>query len=343
MCKRTKPSVILGYVLALALIIANTAFALEDEDPYSCNNYERIEYFDETGHNVCGLFLEFFETRGGIEIFGYPLTEQFVEDGRLVQYFQRVRMEYHPENDEPYKVQLGLLGELLGYRQPPIPESEIPNANDPNSHYFPESGHTVKYAFLRFYKEKGSLDIYGYPIGKWHYESGYIVQYFQRAKMEWHPESRQFRIQLGKLGEIWINRPEFPKEKLKPVPPAISGTGASVPAPVPKITEIRASASVGHAFTGRGGYQTVYVYVTDQQGKPVPETQVNMVVHYHFGDRTNPCQMPNTDGDGYTKCTFPLGDSFSGYPKSGYIVIIDVQANLGALSAETQTSFLPWW
>ncbi len=338
MYERTKPLVICGVVLALALIGVNTALA-QDETSSPCSNYstEEIRYFNETGHNVCGPFLEFYQRYDGLELFGYPLTEPFTEDGRLVQYFERVRMEYHPENSEPYKVQLGLLGDLLGHRHPPIPESEIPNPNDPDSQYFPETGHTVKFAFLRYYKQKGGLDVFGYPISKWHYESGFIVQYFQRAKMEWHPESRDFKVQLGKLGEIWVNRPEFPRQYLEPAAPAIpSEPGA--PPPSPQITEIRASASVGHAFTGRGGYQTVYVYVTDQQGKPVEGARVGMTIHYHYGDEVNPCQPLSTDDEGYTKCTFPLGNA-----QSGYIVVIDINVSHNGLSATTQTSFLPWW
>src|SRR5207253_4497042 len=51
--------------------------------------------------------------------FGYPISEQFTEqsdtDGRYytVQYFQRNRFEFHPENQPPYDVLLGLLGKNL--------------------------------------------------------------------------------------------------------------------------------------------------------------------------------------------------------------------------------------
>ena len=47
--------------------------------------------------------------------FGYPITEEFQEktttDGKtyLVQYFERVRFEWHPENQPPYDVLLGHL------------------------------------------------------------------------------------------------------------------------------------------------------------------------------------------------------------------------------------------
>jgi outer membrane protein assembly factor BamB len=78
---------------------------------------EGATYFTETGHNVGGAFLEFFAANGGLEVFGLPLTEEFEEprpDGGAtlrVQYFQRARMEHHPENaGTPYAVQLGLLG-----------------------------------------------------------------------------------------------------------------------------------------------------------------------------------------------------------------------------------------
>ncbi|MGH2353936.1 MAG: hypothetical protein ACRDJN_20215, partial [Chloroflexota bacterium] len=79
----------------------------------------------ETGHNVYGGFLTYFTTNGGLEAFGYPITEEFQEpnqDGTgrdyTVQYFQRARFEYHPEfAGTPYEVQLGLLGsEILRQR-----------------------------------------------------------------------------------------------------------------------------------------------------------------------------------------------------------------------------------
>ena len=79
------------------------------------------EYFEPTGHNVCGRFREFWHLHGGLAIFGYPITEAFdLElDGpsRTVQFFERARFEHHPENDAPNDVLLGLLGyEVLGPR-----------------------------------------------------------------------------------------------------------------------------------------------------------------------------------------------------------------------------------
>lgn len=71
-------------------------------------------YFQQTGYNACGGFLSYWQRNGGLERFGYPITGVIRETiGSLsydVQYFERRRMEYHPENKAPYDVLLGLLG-----------------------------------------------------------------------------------------------------------------------------------------------------------------------------------------------------------------------------------------
>lgn len=67
-------------------------------------------YFPETGHNLNGEFRAYWEANGGLMQFGYPITEEFTEDGRTVQYTERQRLELHPENAPAYRVLLGLLG-----------------------------------------------------------------------------------------------------------------------------------------------------------------------------------------------------------------------------------------
>lgn len=69
-------------------------------------------YFEITQHNACGLFAEFWTANGGLMIFGYPMTEEFVdESGMTVQYFERARFEWHPDlSGTPYEVLLGRLG-----------------------------------------------------------------------------------------------------------------------------------------------------------------------------------------------------------------------------------------
>jgi hypothetical protein len=295
-----------------------------------------IRYFPETGHSVRGEFLGFFETHGGLAVFGYPLTDEFTQDGRRVQYFQKARLEWHSEFSEPYNVQLGLLGDELGYRQSPISSAEIPPANHPQRRYYPQTGHTVSFAFLDYFDEYGGLDVFGYPITEFLIERGRIVQYFQRACLEWHPETPYpYKVQLGLLGEIDINK-KLGEKRLDPAlldpqpAPAIMPTFSPTPTPQPSVTAIDVTASVKYAITA------VYVYVTDQRGRGLSGAKVSFVAHYTTDDRD--FSAPPTDTAGYTHHTFSVGN-----PLPGYIIVIDVTVTYGSLTTTTQTSFLPWW
>ncbi len=81
-------------------------------------------FFPEAGHTLSGAFKAYWDSHGGVAIFGFPLCEPFDEksatDGKTysVQYFERNRFEYHPENKgTPQEVLLGLLGaEVLRQR-----------------------------------------------------------------------------------------------------------------------------------------------------------------------------------------------------------------------------------
>ena len=73
--------------------------------------------FPQSGKCIHALFEGYWAANGGLAQQGYPLTDAFVEesavDGKpyLVQYFERARFEYHPENaGTQYEVLLGLLG-----------------------------------------------------------------------------------------------------------------------------------------------------------------------------------------------------------------------------------------
>jgi hypothetical protein len=77
-------------------------------------------YFAETEHSLGGAFLRFWRETGGLAVYGYPISEEISEvsptDGQTytVQYFERNRFEFHPEQaGTPYEVQLGLLGSNL--------------------------------------------------------------------------------------------------------------------------------------------------------------------------------------------------------------------------------------
>ena len=303
---------------------------------------EDTRYFEETGHNVSGAFLAFYDLHGGRAIFGYPLTRPFEENGRLVQYFQRARMELHGDA-QGERIELGLLGQELGNSQSPIPVSEIPPPTHPDKRYFHETGHTVSFTFLEFYLDNGGVDIFGYPITEWIIEpNGSIVQYFQRAKLAWYPENPPGqRVQLGMLGTVYVEQYVDPTYKERedaavlsetPVPPT------PTPRPVPEgVTELRMMSTLKQPIIGPDGKQTVYVYVFDQQDLGVPGASVDIEVQFQDG-RTEQHSLAGTNSNGYGQLEFGFGS-----PAPGLVVIVNLSAHYGDLVAQTSTAFLPWW
>src|SRR6188472_4101916 len=54
------------------------------------------QYFAPTGKTVAGDFLSTYQ-KFGLSRIGYPISGEQQENGTTVQYFERVRMERHPE------------------------------------------------------------------------------------------------------------------------------------------------------------------------------------------------------------------------------------------------------
>ena len=54
-------------------------------------------YFPETGYAVHNdSFWDYFRKRGGIRVFGFPVSDEFTLDGFTVQLFQRAAMQQQP-------------------------------------------------------------------------------------------------------------------------------------------------------------------------------------------------------------------------------------------------------
>jgi peptide/nickel transport system substrate-binding protein len=87
-------------------------------------------WFQETRHSISGKILEYWNRYGGLQQFGFPLSEAFNEvstDGKTyqTQYFERAKFEVHPEKAAPYEVEIGLLG-VQQYKAQPIAADQLP-------------------------------------------------------------------------------------------------------------------------------------------------------------------------------------------------------------------------
>jgi hypothetical protein len=172
--------------------------------------------FPQTGKCVAGRFLTRWRAAGGLAINGYPLSGEFtetLEDGKpyTVQYFERVRMEYHPENQPPYDVLLGQFGRRILAGIPDAPTA--PATPRDGSIFFLETGHNVDADIFAFWLVNGGLSQFGYPLSEEFVQrlednQLYVVQYFERARIERHPENvAPYRLLLGQFGRALCGQP----------------------------------------------------------------------------------------------------------------------------------------
>lgn len=207
---------LLPLTLALVLGLGGAAAALPAPQPVAAAD---CADFPQTGHQVCGTFLAYWQQHGGLAQQGYPVSDPFTEqstaDGKSyqVQYFERAVFERHPENDPPNDVLLSQVGrDALQARYPGgIPASVGPGTPAPltgNCADYPQTNQRLCGLFRTYWEGHGGLAQQGYPLtGVFSEKSAvdgktYWVQYFERAVFEYHPETPSSTVQLSQLGRL---------------------------------------------------------------------------------------------------------------------------------------------
>jgi hypothetical protein len=176
--------------------------------------------FSQTGYCISGRVREVWE-HGTLAIFGFPITaqQQMQIEGQLrsVQWFERGRIEIHPDRPYPYDVLLGRLGaeQLARNGQDWAASRAQPQ---PGCTFFQETGHNVCDPFYVMWQAHGrqldqrravsiaeSLALFGLPLTEAQVETidgtPYLTQWFERARFELHSDTRPPNIVLlGRLG-----------------------------------------------------------------------------------------------------------------------------------------------
>lgn len=179
--------------------------------------------FAETGYCISGRIREYWEAQGGLRVFGYPIGPQMqstIEGKSLtLQNFERNRLELHPQNARPYDVLLGRLGAdrivQSGRDWFAFPKS----AGAEGCRSFDQTGHAVCSRFWQVWRSYGleidgvtgiseseSLALFGLPLSGVITErlsdgKEYQVQWFERARFEYHPQNAApYDVLFGLLG-----------------------------------------------------------------------------------------------------------------------------------------------
>ncbi len=242
---------------------------------------ESSRTFPETGRTVAEPFLSYWLSHGGLAQQGYPITDAYDErsdtDGKTyrTQYFERARFEYHPEVADPQsQILLGLLGrEVLVARYPSGKvEATAETVPGGGSQSFAQTGYNVTGAFLTYWQTHGGLAQQGLPITPAFYETNqadskrYLIQYFERARFEYHPEVVDpiFQVLLGLVGqEVYQQRSSgaataTAQAQATATPPAAAATTA------PAATAAPPPAAASPTVTGAAAGCKFTVYQTFQ-------------------------------------------------------------------------------
>ncbi|MCA0351007.1 MAG: lamin tail domain-containing protein [Chloroflexi bacterium] len=238
-------------------------------------------------HNLCFVevsnpycleepFSDYWEDNGGLPVFGYPIAAAKAEanpDTGMsyhTQWLERNRFEVHPENaGTAYEVLLGLLGKerLQQLAREADPREAGPQAG---CLWFEETGHNVcdqanGLGFKSYWQSHGlkipgldtyarSLQLFGLPLTGVNMETNangdtVQTQWFERARLEWHPNNPdQFKVLLGLLGkEVYDNRWNIPQPMPTPTP-IVTPTPAPPP---PSFNNCQADPTVASNFPVR--------------------------------------------------------------------------------------------
>ncbi len=232
--------------IALLMIAAVAMLAIAPQGRAEAQTAQRC--FVETGFCIEGRIREFWEQNGGLPVFGFPVGPQQIEtiEGKQlqVQWFERNRLELHPENGRPYDVLLGRLGADRLAQQGRDPFTFPKNGQQPGCRFFPETGQSACGDILKAWHANGlefdgkkgkseaeNLALFGLPLSSPQIETlsdgkQYTVQWFERARFELHPENQPpYNVLLGLLGnEIRANTaPPAPADPCADVPEPVNG------------------------------------------------------------------------------------------------------------------------
>jgi hypothetical protein len=300
--------------------------------PATAAQNEQREYFSGTGHWVIGDFLIAYHSAADPALlYGLPITDEFVSvaaGGRRVQYFEHVRFELRLENPPELRVVKSELGKTLYDQEQPGAVIPLPQG-DTGCRLFKETGFQVCYAFLDFFDKYGGIDQFGYPISDLEEHDRFSVQYFQFARLEFHPElPAGQQVRLTDIGRRYFTLFEDPRR----AQPVTNGAPHL-------IMELQVQAYVSQPVMLDSGEQTVYVVVQDQSLAPVAGALVTISLRLPYISAGNEIAFPvgTTDGKGIARITFPMRDQPNG------LVEIVVTASYNDLKEKTITSYRVWW
>jgi len=159
-------------------------------------------YFSQTRHTLSDAFLAFWRRYGGVDTFGYPQTEPYMENGQTIQYLDRSVLEV-----------VGGIARTVPLDDFSVDRRSFAPINDPGPgrgrRYFPSTHHTLSGRFLAYWLAHHGDVVLGAPISEPFVEGNedgsgrrYLLQWFEKGRLEYHPElaGTRYEVEPGLVG-----------------------------------------------------------------------------------------------------------------------------------------------
>ena len=275
---------------------------------------------------ISAEFQAFYDDNGGLRIFGHPLADPYIEviNNRLVQYYQKMRLEFNPALEEVTIFPLGDWAQPTSGNQLLASVPEEASGIDANDEL-----PIIQDEFLAFYEAAQGQSLFGLPITPQLDEGGTRVQYFQNARLEWHPDAPLgYRVKVGSLGEAHYRLVGI-----------FEDPGRNRPLDSAAVREDSVSANLWAPILYDGDQQVIFVDVETPEGqRPVANVTVELEIKYN--GKSEVVTLSETDGAGHTQGILSLPEVEPGQKVQ---VIVTASAPGGATIGETTQSFRTWW
>lgn len=290
-----------------------------------------VEYFPETGHTLDARFLAAYQAWGGAPVLGLPISEAFYdESGLLLQYLENARLELLPGPEtEGLQVRLAPLGAIIGGWDLPLETANRPPGSGAGCRLYLETKHQVCHAFLDYFLEHGGPEVLGYPISEFRLDGDRMVQYFERFRLDWHPEGERGEwVQPGALG-----RAHF---ALAGYDPALLDPRSPPPGATYQVHALRVQPSILKPLVTSEDVQLIRLVVRDQNLAPVQGAAVLLTTY--LPDSLQIQMLPLTDAEGVTQAELGLEGQLPGSR-----IDLEFTVLFTDLSALARDSFYVWW
>jgi hypothetical protein len=170
----------LGAVFACLVLVGGPGVAVRAAE----SGHAPVRFVKATGHSLSGPFARFLRFTDA-DLLGAPLSEPMPLDGKLVQWFERGRLDMWPDG----RMQLAPLGRVLG--PPTIPPG--PYGISPTLRGFPRTTPAAR-VIDAWVQGHGGITLFGPPLGPADGNS----QWYERARLDYDPDNNT--VTLGQVG-----------------------------------------------------------------------------------------------------------------------------------------------